>query len=282
MCLRKGMGMTLDVLIRHMSKAGRDLWDRGWAEANGGNLSLRLTEAQAQGVAMFPPKTDWLPIGVRVPTLRGERFAMTGTGRYLRNIEIAPERNIGFIEVDAVGEAYRILWGFEPNGRPTSELAAHLLSHAAIKAATADVAHAVVHTHAPNLIALTYLLADLGSAALSTLLWRMHAECVVVFPQGVECLPWMMAGSADLGEATASALSRRTLAVWEHHGIVGTGRNLDEAIGRIYVAEKAAGIYLACKAAGGVRKSLSDDQVRAIAANFHCDWDASLLIPGLP
>jgi rhamnulose-1-phosphate aldolase len=156
-------------------------------------------------------------------------------------------------------------------------LAAHLLSHATIKDSTNDYAHAVIHTHTPSIIALTYVFADLSTAKLTALLWRMHAECVVVFPKGVEFLPWMMAGSNELGQATATALRQRTLVVWEQHGIVGSGRNLDEAFGRIYVAEKAAEIYLACAAAGGLKKTLTDAQLQAIAGNFKCDWEPSLL-----
>jgi rhamnulose-1-phosphate aldolase len=87
----------------------------------------------------------------------------------------------------------------------------------------------------------------------------------------------MMAGSNELGQATATALRQRTLVVWEQHGIVGSGRNLDEAFGRIYVAEKAAEIYLACAAAGGLKKTLTDAQLQAIAGNFKCDWEPSLL-----
>jgi len=269
--------MNRGALINHVAKTTRDMWDRGWAEANGGNVSLRLTDEQRTAFADLKGQSDWIPLCVETPSLQGERFIFTGTGRYLRNVEVAPERNIGLIELNNNGTAYKIVWGFEPNGRPTSELAAHLLSHATIKESTNDYAHAVIHTHAPSIIALTYAFADLSTAKLTALLWRMHAECVVVFPKGVEFLSWMMAGSNDLGQATASALRHRTLVVWEQHGIVGTGRNLDEAFGRIYVAEKAAKIYLACAAAGGVKKTLNDNQIQAIAANFKCDWEPSLL-----
>ena len=268
--------MNLDTLSTHVAKTTRALWDRGWAEANGGNVSLRLNPEQNAALAGTQKHAEWIPLSVAAPSLRGDRFIFTGTGRYLRNVELAPERNIGLIELNDDGTAYRILWGFEPNGRPTSELAAHLLSHATIKASTNNYAHAVIHTHSPSLIALTYAFENLSTATLTTLLWRMHAECIVVFPRGVEFLPWMMAGSTELGQATATALSHRTLVVWEQHGIVGTGRNLDEAFGRIYVAEKAAGIYLACVAAGGVKKFLTDGQLQAIAENFNCNWDRSL------
>lgn len=272
------MNTEFEFLLRNLSKTGRDMWDRGWAEANGGNISLRLNSGQYDLLDGMEPRSDWRPLDMQIPELSSERFAVTGTGRYLRNIELAPERNLGFIELDKVGAAYRILWGFEPEGGPTSEIRAHLLSHAAIKRGTDNYAHAVIHTHTPALIALTYLLPDLDTARLSSLLWRMHAECVVVFPGGVEFIPWLMAGSDELGRATARALENRALAVWEHHGIAGTGRNLDEAFGRIYVAEKAAGIYMSCMAAGGVRKTFSNDQLRAIAANFKSPLDESLLM----
>lgn len=274
--------MTLEILLRHISKTGRDLWDRGWAEANGGNISLRLNAEQAAVADGMVPKSDPIPLAVRVPTLGGERFLVTGTGRYLRNIEVAPERNVGIIELDIAGAAYRILWGFEPEGRPTSELGAHLLSHASVKAATGNRNHAVIHTHSPDLITLTYVMPGLDTARLSTLLWKMHAECAVVFPRGVEFLPWVMAGSTELAEATAAALAKRELALWEHHGIVSSGRNLDEAFGRVYVAEKAAGIYLKALSAGGVRVCFSNDQIARIARNFHCDLDASLLRADVP
>jgi cytochrome oxidase Cu insertion factor (SCO1/SenC/PrrC family) len=44
-----------------------------------------------------------------------------------------------------------------------------------------------------------------------------------------------MAGSLELGRATAEAISRRNLVIWQFHGICGCGRNLDEAYGRIDV-----------------------------------------------
>ncbi|HPO90077.1 MAG TPA: rhamnulose-1-phosphate aldolase [Victivallales bacterium] len=270
--------MIKNLLIKHMAKTGTDMWQRGWAEANGGNISLRLNSEQRALFELKKPLSEWIESGIKAPELGGDIFAFTGTGRYLRNIELAPERNIGFIELNSDATAYRILWGFEPEGRPTSELSAHLLSHRSIKISTNNYAHAVIHTHTPKLIALTYIFDNLDTALLSTMLWRMHAECVVVFPEGVEFIPWIMAGSRELGEKTAISLLKRSLVVWEHHGVIGTGRNLDEAFGRIYVAEKAAEILLTCLSVGGIRKFLSNEQLEKIASNFKCNWDKSLIV----
>lgn len=249
---------------------------RGWAEANGGNISLRLN---SENYALFnnqPPKAGPVKLPMLVPEIAGERFMVTGTGRYLRNIELSPRKNIGVIEIDAHGESYNLLWGYEPEGAPTSELPAHLLSHISIKKRTNNQSFAFIHTHPNSVIALTYAAANLNTKSLTKLLWQSHAECVVVFPQGIEFLPWMMAGSMELGKATALAMAQRNLAVWQFHGMCGCGRNLDEAFGRIDVAEKAADICLKVMAAGGARQTLTDGQLRAIAANFNCNTDEKL------
>jgi len=263
-------------LIDEIIKTSGDMARRGWAESNGGNISLRLNEEYYAYFNAFEPKFNSVKLPMAMPEIAGERFLVTGTGRFLRNIELFPEKNIGVIEIDKNGEAYQLLWGYEPNGAPTSELPAHLLSQCRIRNKSNNGMYAFIHTHPSSVIALTYSVANLDTKSLTKLLWQSHAECIVVFPQGVEFLPWVMAGSMDLGKATADAMSRRNLAVWQFHGICGCGRNLDEAFGRIDVAEKAAEICLRVMAAGGAQQTLSDAQLRSIAANFNCAVDEKL------
>ncbi|MGE5446975.1 MAG: rhamnulose-1-phosphate aldolase [Bacteroidales bacterium] len=263
-------------LIDEIKKTSGDMARRGWAESNGGNISLRLNSENYACFNNLQAKSEPVKLPISMPEIAGERFLVTGTGRFLRNIEVFPEKNVGVIEIDDKGESWQLLWGYEPIGAPTSELPSHLLSHCRIKEKTHNQSFAFIHTHPNSIIALTYAVANLDTKSLSQLLWQSHAECVVVFPQGIEFLPWVMAGSMDLGKATAEAMARRNLAVWQFHGICGCGRNLDEAFGRIDVAEKAADICLRVMAAGGARQTLSDAQIRAIAANFNCNLDESL------
>jgi rhamnulose-1-phosphate aldolase len=263
-------------LIDEIKKTSSDMARRGWAESNGGNISLRLNTEHFACFNGMAPKSGWTKLPVPMPEIAGERFLVTGTGRFLRNIEIFPEKNAGVIELDEKGEAWQLLWGYEPSGAPTSELAAHLLSHVSIKKKSDNKSFAFIHTHPNNLIALTYAIAGLDTKKLSKILWQNHAECVVVFPQGVEFLPWKMAGSMELGQTTAEAMLYRNLAMWEFHGICSCGRNLDEAYGRIDVAEKAAEICLRVMSAGGIKQTLSDARLKAIAANFNCELDESL------
>jgi len=252
------------------------MWSKGWAEANAGNISYRLQQEQVKENASFFRTSEWVQMPVVVPGLGGEHFLVTGTGRFLRNIELHPEKNVGVIELDPAGKMYRIVWGYRPNGAPTSELAAHLLVHAIQKPPGSVMARAVIHTHAPNLVALSNAM-DLDSRTLTRLLWQIHAECIVVFPDGVEFIPWMLPGSVELAEATAKALERRRVTVWQFHGILAAGRNLDAAFGLIDTVEKAAGIYLRVLAAGGIKNKLSADQLRQLARHFKVVPDESIL-----
>jgi len=265
----------MEKLINEIKKVSGDMARRGWAESNGGNISLRLNEENFNYFNEIKPKSDLIQLPITMAEIAGERFLVSGTGRFLRNIEIAPEKNVGVIELNNKGDAYQLIWGYEPVGAPTSELPAHLLSHCKIKEKSNNQSYAFIHTHTTNVIALTYAIENLDTKSITKLLWQCHAECMVVFPEGIEFLPWMMAGTMELGKATAEAISRRNLAVWQFHGICGCGRNLDEAFGRIDVAEKAADICLKILSAGGAKQTLSDKQLLAIAANFNCKVENS-------
>jgi hypothetical protein len=56
-------------------------------------------------------------------------MSFTGAGKYMRKVEIDLSDNIGIVEMNAAGNAYRVVWGFDDSGRPTSEFETHLLIH---------------------------------------------------------------------------------------------------------------------------------------------------------
>jgi len=264
----------MDELIESLVRTTRDLWLKGWAERNAGNVSVRLVPGDT--VETEPRAEVWSPIGTTLPTLAGGRFLFTGTGSFMRNIERDPERGLGLVVVDSAGESYRVAWGFIGGGLPTSELMPHLCAHAARMAATGEADRAIIHTHPQNLIALSYAL-ELDTERLTRLLWEMHTECVVVFPAGCGFIRWQMPGSRELAEATAEVLGRRTMAVWQHHGIVAAGPDLEHAFGLIETAEKAAEIYLKAASLGPVERRLTTEQLTALAANFGVEPDREIL-----
>ena len=104
---------------------------------------------------------------------------------------------------------------------------------------------------------------------MTKLLWEMHAECITVYPEGVEFLPWMMAGSIQIADATAKAFEKRNLVLWQFHGIFASAKDLDTAFGLIDTAEKASEIYFKVSSLGGVKNKLSLSQIKAIGENFN-------------
>ncbi len=157
----------------------------------------------------------------------------------------------------------------------------HLRVHLARKRAPGSRSRAVIHTHPANLIALTYAL-ELDTASLTRLLWEMHTECIVVFPRGCGFVDWRLPGSKELARATEEIMERRTLALWQYHGIVAAGRNLDAAFGLIETAEKAAEIYLKAAALGPVEHRLSNEQLSALARHFGVQPDPEILASSEP
>jgi rhamnulose-1-phosphate aldolase len=265
---------TFEGLLETVREAALDLWHKGWAERNAGNISVRLKETQRP--VEVPGDGQWVQAGVTVPDLVGEMLLVSATGSYMRQVGRDPREGMGVIEINQTGDAYRKLWGFKSDQNPTSELPSHLLTHAVRKRVSGGADRAMIHTHPTHLVALT-MTRDFNTASLTRLLWSMHPECTVVFPEGCGFVPFEVPGGNALAVAGEAALEKHALAVWEYHGVVGIRPDLDAALGLIDTAEKAAAIYTVAASAGGVRRGLSDDQLRAVAESFGLQLDPDLL-----
>lgn len=253
--------------VRAMVKATTDMWLKGWDERNGGNVSLRV---DAEDIKPYRPHFTTprdLELGETVTELAGQLFLVTGSGKYFRNTALDPEDHLGLIEILPDGRSVRVLWGFGGSGVPTSEISAHLNSHRTRQRVTQGASRVIMHCHATNLIALSYVL-DLSAAALTRALWEMSTECLVVFPDGIGVLPWMVPGTATIGEATATAMQKHPLVLWPFHGIFGSGATLDEAFGLIDTAEKAAQVLVKVLSMGGKKHSITTQELKNLAERF--------------
>ena len=246
-----------------------NLYRLGWDERNGGNLSYLLYDEDIEGYLDTDKVIREIPMSFDASAIKGKMFLVTGTGKYFKNVQYDPAENLGIIRISDKGNVAELLWGFTDGGKFTSELPAHLMSH--MVRLEIDPAHRVVmHTHPTNTIAMS-LVHDISPRAFTRTLWQMQTESIVVFPEGVAVLPWMVCGTNDIGVATAEQLRRQRLCVWTAHGIYGTGRTLDEAFGLIETVEKAAQLYM-ISAGLGIKNGITDDELRALAATFGLDY----------
>lgn len=253
--------------VSEMVRVTTDMWRRGWDERNGGNVSLRLLASDVEPYLPAWTKTRIWPLTQPVTGLDGEYFLLTGTGAHFRNVERAPEETLGVVRVLPGGNAVEILWGFGETGGPTSETPAHLSSHFACQKPQSRLKRVVMHCHATNIIALSYVL-ELTSANITRALWEASTECLVVFPDGVGVMDWMVPGTDSIGDATAALLADHPMAVWPYHGVFATGHDLGEAFGLIETAEKAGEVLVKVISMGGPRQTISTANLYALAQRF--------------
>ncbi len=254
------------------------MWLNGWAEDGAGNLSVRMEPGLLKGVEGVREDSRWFDTGWKAPELGGAAFLMSARGSLFRCLRDRPSEGCGVIRLDGEGERYKVVWGFEREGAPSSEIQSHMAVQAA---GTLSGAPAVVHVHAPNVIALTCSNVP-DTVSLTRLLWSLHSECIALFPEGIEVAPWSLPGSEALSRATARGFLKRRLMVWPFHGVVAAGRSLDDAIGLIETVEKASEIYLKAAAAGGPNAWLTEDDLRAVAARFGVAPDEEILCSPSP
>ncbi|MCF0106924.1 MAG: rhamnulose-1-phosphate aldolase [Holdemanella sp.] len=228
--------------VKEVCATCSNMYRLGWDERNGGNISYLLNEEEVLEYVNPKEVIREIPLGFNAKELAGKYFIVTGTGKYFKNVEKNPEGNLGVIRISDCGCVAELLWGYNDGGKFTSELPAHLMSHMA-RLKVDPNNRVVTHCHPTNLLAMTYVL-ELSDKTFSKELWQMCTECIVVFPDGVNVLPWMLCGTNEIGIATAEKMLTARLVVWSQHGIYGAGKDLDETFGLIETAEKAAEIYM--------------------------------------
>ncbi|MCM3798193.1 rhamnulose-1-phosphate aldolase [Caldibacillus thermoamylovorans] len=251
---------------QEMMKVTANMYRLGWDERNGGNISYLLTEEEVAAYLDIEKVVRTIPMQFDGKELAGKYFIVTGSGKYFKNVIDDPAVNLGVIRVAADGKHLELLWGLEDGGRPTSELPSHFMSHIARMKVDPEN-RIVMHTHATHLLAMTFT-HPLEEKALTRTLWQMCTECLVVFPEGVGIIPWLVPGTNEIGEATAAKMHEFRLVIWPFHGIYGAGRNMDEVFGLIETAEKAAKVYTYVQAQGGAKQAITDQQLKDLADAF--------------
>lgn len=251
--------------IRHMCATTGNMYRLGWDERNGGNISLLLDECEVSPYLDIRHILRTIPLGFDASGLAGKFFLVTGTGKYFKNVEYDPANNLGLLRISNDGKKAELLWGYSDGGKFTSEFPAHLMSHRA-RLAVDPQNRVIMHTHPTYTLAMNYV-HPLEERSFTHTLWQMCTECIVVFPDGVGVLPWMLCGTTSIGEATAKKMAEFRLVIWGMHGIYGAGRTLDEAFGLIETVEKAAQVYMLTAHLPRIN-TIRDEELIALAEHF--------------
>ena len=134
-----------------------------------------------------------------------------------------------------------------------AEVSSETPMHLAIYAATE--AGAVVHTHSPEVIALSCVFDELPAIH-----YAIHA-----LGGPIRVAPYTRFGSAGLASAAVLALTSRRAAILQNHGAICYGATLTEAYERALLLEWLAHTYRLARALGEP-KILTDAQLEEVAA----------------
>lgn len=260
--------------VEEMKKMTANMYRLGWDERNGGNISWMLNEAEVAEYLDPTAVIRTIPIGFEAKALVGKIFIVTGTGKYFKNVTDDPESNLGIFKIAEDGCTAELLWGYKDDGKFTSELPAHLMSHMA-RLSVDPENRVIMHTHPTYTLAMNYV-HELDEKKFTHSLWEMCTECIVVFPDGVGVLPWMLCGTNSIGEATAEKMKEFRLVVWGMHGIYGAGKTLDETFGLIETVEKAAQIYMLTAHLPRVN-TIKDTEMKELAEYFGVNYRKDFL-----
>ncbi len=242
------------------------LWQNGWAERNGGNITVNVTHLVDNEIRQLPAISEPRPIGITLPALRGCYFYCKGTGKRMRDLARQPMENGSIIRIQEDCASYVII--ADQPVLPTSELPSHLAVHARLIESGSPY-KATVHTHPIELVAMSHHRPFLGKDVLTNILWSMIPETKAFCPLGLGIVPYALPGSNALAESTLRELEDYDVVLWEKHGVFAKGLDAMDAFDQIDVLSKSAKIYLSAKAMGFVPEGMTEAQMKEMTAAFH-------------
>ena len=242
------------------------LWQNGWAERNGGNITVNVTELVDDDIKALPAISEVIPIGVTLPALKGCYFYCKGTGKRMRDLAREPMDNGSIIRIMDDCASYVII--ADKAVMPTSELPSHLTVHAHLIESGSNY-KATVHTHPIELVAMSHNRAFLGKDVLTNILWSMIPETKAFCPLGLGIVPYELPGSKALADATLKELEDYDVVMWEKHGVLAKGLDVMDAFDQIDVLSKSAKIYIDAKCMGFEPEGMSNEQLKEMTVAFH-------------
>lgn len=252
--------------IEQVAEVAGYLWQKGWAERNGGNITVNITDELDPAFKQRPAIAGPFAIGVTLPYLKGCFFYAKGTGKRMRDLAREPMKNGAIIRICEDCAHYEII--ADEVVMPTSELPSHLSVHNYLIAKGSPY-KASLHTHPIELVALTHSQKWMEKDKATNMLWSMIPETKAFCPRGLGMVPYMLPGSVELADATIKAIDDDyDVVMWEKHGVFAVDTDIMSAFDQVDVLNKSALIYIASRAMGFEPEGMSGAQLAEMSRAF--------------
>lgn len=252
--------------VHNVAEVAGYLWQKGWAERNGGNITINITELIDDEVRALPAIGGVTQIGTVLPHLKGAYFYCKGTNKRMRDLARWPMENGSVIRILDDCASYEII--ADELVQPTSELPSHLSMHNYLLGIGSNY-RAALHTHPIDLIAMTHHQPFLEKDVLTNLLWSMIPETKAFCPRGLGIIPYKLPSSFELANATVKELEDYDVVMWEKHGACSVAENILAAFDQLDVLSKSAQIYMTAKNMGFEPDGMSQEQMKEMTIAFN-------------
>lgn len=98
--------------IKEMCDITLKLWEKGWAERNGGNISYLLKEEEVAPYLDTQQVISEVALPMPFPELKNKIFMVSGSGKYFRNVIKNPADTLIILKISEDGKHYQQLWGW--------------------------------------------------------------------------------------------------------------------------------------------------------------------------
>lgn len=226
--------MCMDnTLMRDFGQIARMLYEKGWSEGFGGNISVCIRSEGEHIIDKCCKDIHPVSMDINIDTnpLNNSIIAITESGSRMYEVGNNPAKHIAILFIEN-GSVFNM-----SNKTPSSELIAHLQTYISNPSF-----NALIHTHPPFTIAASEL-TDTENKFNRTLK-ESHTEFSIIFNKGIAVIERKKPGSMELAQETAKRLSELPLAVWKHHGVIAGESDIYRAFDLIDVVEKCSHIAL--------------------------------------
>lgn len=252
--------------IQETAEVAGYLWQKGWAERNGGNITVNITESLDEATKSRPAIAGPFAIGMTLPNLKGSFFYCKGTGKRMRDLARDPMANGSIIRICSDCASYEII--AEQPVKPTSELPSHLALHDYLIGSGSNY-KASIHTHPIELVAMSHSPEWLVAEHLTRTLWSMIPETLAFAPLGIGVVPYELPSSVKLADATLEQIKKYDVVLWEKHGTVAVGTDVMDAFDQTDVLNKAACIYMSARNMGFIPEGMTDAAMKEVQVVFN-------------
>ncbi|OHS93478.1 Rhamnulose-1-phosphate aldolase [Tritrichomonas foetus] len=256
----------LENAIMEVAEVAGYLWQKGWAERNGGNITLNITEFIDDEIRNLSPISEPISIGATLPLIKNFFFYCKGTNKRMRDLARKPMDNGSIIKVCDDCSHYVII--ADKPVIPTSEIVSHLSIHNNFMEKKNGY-KAVVHTHPIELIAMSHSQKFLQKDVLTKLLWSMIPETRAFCPKGLGIIPYQVPSTKELADATLKELEEYDVVLWEKHGVLSVSETVGEAFDMIDTLSKSAMIYINAKKMGFEPEGMDNQKMNELKEAFH-------------